>query len=218
MTRLPDSQRNSLIEDFRKGVVTPDYDIIPNKNIKGKYTVRGRKVTLPVKEGEELPKEGEEPKPTTEEDPLILQEQPQVITDETYNPFDDGELYLPPGAMKTGEVFREMQLQLNRVFLENMKMMRKDLKYQKLKHDKYKQKTKKIYDIINQVASRSEYDDEEQSYTEPKEHLEEPKEEDPKDTEEEFTVYDNSYEKKLDYMTGDSRPTYSRRSKLKAFI
>jgi hypothetical protein len=218
MSRLADSQRNSLIEDFRNGIVNPDFDIIPNKNVKGKYTVRKRKVPLSVrKEGDLPPVEGEQP-PVSEEQPLTF-EKDETVTDDTYNPFADDELYIPGGGMKQGEMFREMQLQINRMMLEQMKMMRHQQKDQMTKHNKYKEKTKKVYDIINQVANQPPSQDEDVQIQQPKYFKEEPPSQPPEDDEEEFEVqYTNEYERQLDYMTGDSQPSYSRRNNLKAFI
>ena len=41
--RLPASKRNAIIADFTNGVNDPEYEVIPSKTIKGKYTVRKRK-------------------------------------------------------------------------------------------------------------------------------------------------------------------------------
>ena len=46
--RFVDSKRNELIANFMEGKEDPEYDIIPSKTTKGKYTVRKRKVSLPV--------------------------------------------------------------------------------------------------------------------------------------------------------------------------
>ena len=42
-SRLPASKRNAIIADFTNGVNDPEYEVIPSKTIKGKYTVRKRK-------------------------------------------------------------------------------------------------------------------------------------------------------------------------------
>ena len=56
-TRLPASKRNAIIADFTNGVNDPDYEVIPSKTIKGKYTVRKRK----AEETPEQPAQEEEP-------------------------------------------------------------------------------------------------------------------------------------------------------------
>jgi hypothetical protein len=104
MSRLPDSQRNGLIEDFRNGIIDPNFEVIPNPKVNGKYTVRRRKVALPTGE---VPKEEpkQEPKRPREDKPIDLLE--ETVTNERYNPIDDAELYVPNG-MKQGQMFREM--------------------------------------------------------------------------------------------------------------
>jgi hypothetical protein len=118
---MPDSQRNALIEDFNHGVVHPDYEVILNKDSKEKYTVRKRKVSLPIKKNE-TPKEES---PAKKED--IIEEEFSAI-DNSSNPFTDDENYIPKG-MKQGQIFREMQMQMNRMLLEQMTMIRQQQKY-----------------------------------------------------------------------------------------
>ena len=66
--RLPDSKRNELIANYMEGKEDPEYEVIPNKNTKGKYTVRKRKVNLPV-EKEEPQVEIESKEETKESEP-----------------------------------------------------------------------------------------------------------------------------------------------------
>ena len=42
---LKRSERNCIIEDFRNGIINPNYEVIQTKT-KGRYTVRKRKVPL----------------------------------------------------------------------------------------------------------------------------------------------------------------------------
>jgi hypothetical protein len=235
---MPDSQRNALIADFNAGVVHPDYEVIPNKNTKGKYTVRKRKVSLPVKKNE-TPKEGEET-PKEEAPPKKEEnfEEEFEATDKNYNPYTDDENYMPKG-MKEGRMFREMQLQLNKAILENMKVYRHQIKYQQEKYKKYKEKTKKVYDIITQVANQPkkkkqqqvEYEEEE-DYEE--ELVEPPPKKQPKgqrpqqepiieyeseyEEQEPQKEYANEYEAQLADMNGENDEVYSRRNRLKSFI
>ena len=56
---LPDSKRNELITEFQEGKTNQDYEVIPSKTQKGKYTDRKRKVAIPttdntVKENQDL--------------------------------------------------------------------------------------------------------------------------------------------------------------------
>lgn len=45
MSTLKRSERNCIIEDFRNGIINPNYEVIQTKT-KGRYTVRKRKVPL----------------------------------------------------------------------------------------------------------------------------------------------------------------------------
>lgn len=47
------SLRNSIIEDYRNGIINPDYEVVKTKT-KGRYTVRKRKVPLTEEEINEL--------------------------------------------------------------------------------------------------------------------------------------------------------------------
>ena len=42
---LKRSERNGIIEDFRNGIINPEYEVKATKT-KGRYTVRKRKVPL----------------------------------------------------------------------------------------------------------------------------------------------------------------------------
>jgi hypothetical protein len=42
MSRLKTTERNSIIEDYRQGIVNARYEVIPSKRTKGKYTVTPR--------------------------------------------------------------------------------------------------------------------------------------------------------------------------------
>jgi N-acetylmuramoyl-L-alanine amidase CwlA len=42
MSKLRVTERNSIIEDYRQGIVNPSFEVIPSKRTKGKYTVRPR--------------------------------------------------------------------------------------------------------------------------------------------------------------------------------
>ena len=53
MSTLKRSERNSIIEDYRNGVLNPNYEVIQTKT-KGRYTVRKRKIPLTDEELEQL--------------------------------------------------------------------------------------------------------------------------------------------------------------------
>ena len=50
---LPRSERNSIIEDFRNGIINPEYEVKATKT-KGRYTVKKRKVPLTDEQLEQL--------------------------------------------------------------------------------------------------------------------------------------------------------------------
>ena len=37
MSRLPNSKRNALIDDFHNGIEDPNYEVIPSKTTKGNH-------------------------------------------------------------------------------------------------------------------------------------------------------------------------------------
>ena len=53
MSTLKRSERNSIIEDYRNGVLNPNYEVIQTKT-KGRYTVRKRKIPLTDEQLEQL--------------------------------------------------------------------------------------------------------------------------------------------------------------------
>ena len=66
---LKQSERNSIIEDFRNGIQNPDYEVIATKT-KGKYMVRKRKVPL-TEEQMEAPTEAPPVKRSKKENALF---------------------------------------------------------------------------------------------------------------------------------------------------
>ena len=73
MSTLKRSERNSIIEDYRNGVLNPNYEVIQTKT-KGRYTVRKRKVPLTDEQLEQLNEVRDEPEsmrePTTMPTPM----------------------------------------------------------------------------------------------------------------------------------------------------
>ena len=143
--RLPASKRNAIIADFTNGVNDPEYEVIPSKTIKGKYTVRKRKVEESGDQQAETPEpqqvvlhevsgdqQAEEPQQEEEED---------VVDDQTNSMFN-------PYAY-----FQEYQLQVNRLLIEQMKALRQNSKYMMKKQQKYKQRQKTIRNIFSEVAN-----------------------------------------------------------------
>ena len=226
--KLPASKRNAIIADFTNGVNDPEYEVIPSKTIKGKYTVRKRK----VEETPEQPAQEEEPQ---QEEAPPQEEEEDVVDDQTNSMFN-------PYAY-----FQEYQLQVNRLLIEQMKALRQNSKYMMKKQQKYKQRQKTIRNIFSEVvngddddAPKEERPPVQEKVTEEEEQHEEAPQELPPITSyyqndypqpqtnyqppprpqtpaPEPVQYQNDYEAKLDDMAG----TYnfvSRRDRLKAFI
>ena len=218
--RLPDSKRNELIANFQAGITDPNYEVIPSKTTVGRYTIRKRKVTLPVSEQEhqEVPQIEQPPEQPPEEQ-------------EEENPYLNDASYFPAFKMNKNAMFREMQMQMNRMFIEQMKMMRQQVKQTEKKREKLKNKSKRITDILTNIVNEAEKEEqEEQKPEEPTEEEEKvevpetPKQE-PQQTPKAGDIlkemappekqYANSYEKNIDKLAGDVYRTIpSRRSRL----
>ena len=233
--RLPASKRNAIIADFTNGVNDPEYEVIPSKTIKGKYTVRKRKAEeTPEQPAQEVSGDQQAEEPQQEEAPP-QEEEEDVVDDQTNSMFN-------PYAY-----FQEYQLQVNRLLIEQMKALRQNSKYMMKKQQKYKQRQKTIRNIFSEVVNGDDDDDAkeerppvQEKVTEEEEQHEEAPQELPPITSyyqndypqpqtnyqppprpltpaPEPVQYQNDYEAKLDDMAG----TYnfvSRRDRLKAFI
>ena len=158
--RLPDSKRNELIANYMEGKEDPEYEVIPNKNTKGKYTVRKRKVNLPVEKEEpqvEIESKEETKESEPEQDQKESLEQGQYFN--PYNPY----------------MFQDYQMMMNKMLVEQMKLMRQQMKYQNKKREKLKTKSKKIYDLLYDLAKPKEVNHEEEEINEEPEKIEPPR-------------------------------------------
>ncbi|MDR1818729.1 MAG: hypothetical protein LBR15_00585 [Methanobrevibacter sp.] len=76
---------------------------------------------------------------------------------EEYNPFNDPRMYYPKSKMTKANLFREMQMMMNSMFLEQFKLLRKDNKFSEKKRKKLADKTNAMYrSISNFVAEPDE--------------------------------------------------------------
>jgi hypothetical protein len=219
--RLKTSERNRIIAAFTEGKPDPNYDVIPSKTQKGKYTIR-KKLQNPNKKAEEAqptedaPSEVSQPDiPNTEG---VENEEEPAQEEEDYNPYLDDSYYYPKTRMTKAAMFREMQMALNRMMLEQMKMLRRDQKRTEAKRKKYGTKTKKIHNILSSIAYNDDQipqipeatDKEEvEEYFTQKEPLVPPPEPDDPDAQ--------PYDEQLQDMAAEP-VVQSRRDKLKAFI
>ena len=133
----------------------------------------------------------------------------------------DDRAYLPQYKLNKNAMFRELQIQMNRMMIENMKLMRQQVKATEKKRQKLKEKSKRMSEFLSKVLDEAEQQDQAQK--------DEPKEDPPDDTvepveEEEAheepsqptpaAKYLNQYEQQLDNLAGDVGQTYSRRDRL----
>ena len=208
--RLPDSKRNELIAEYNEGKVNADYEVIPSKTQKGKYTVRRRKVSLP-----DTSTPLAEPETPTELDP----EPDNEDTTEDYSPF--------PYQFSEEMMYRQYQAQLNQMMLEQMKLLRQNVKWNKRKQQKIKDKTNKIYGIISDAVNRNTREPEPEPEPEPPAETEPPADNEPEppaepeSDNEELTaplaepVYAQDYERDIDEMAGTIYKPYSRKDRIK---
>ena len=224
MSRLSISKRNALIADYNDGKEDPDYEVIPSKTTKGKYTVRKRKQPIDQKQEEIIDEVKPEIKPLKIE---ADEEEDTEVDDQTnsmFNPF---------------AYFQEYQLQVNKLLIEQMKALRQNNKYLTKKQQKYKERQRQIRNIFAGLANEKDEPEQEiEKETQEETHEEEEEHEKPKsyfqndypqpetkevkiekvpEPEPEQKQYQNEYEAQLDQM---ANPIVfnSRRNRLKAFI
>ena len=212
--RLPDSKRNELISKFNKGVIDPDYEVIPSKNTEGRYTIRKRKVQLPV------PDQPTDENQNQEQPQEETQNQEEYTEPEIEDPYLDDRAYLPQYKLNKNAMFRELQIQMNKMMIENMKLMRQQIKNTEKKRQKLKEKSKKMSQFLSKVLDEAEKEEPEQIEEEPEpvEVSNEPKPQPEEEEQEEEIIpaskHLNQYEDKLDNLAGDANPGYSRRDRL----
>ena len=173
--RLPDSKRNELIANYLEGKVDSEYEVIPSKTTKGKYTVRKRKVALPSSDPAPPPAE-ENQGENTEHEP---EQEPEEDDDEVpdYNPY----------------TLQEYQMMLNKMMIEQMKMMRKQIKYNNKKQKKLKGKSRQVFDLLKELASAPEPEPP-KSEPVPEQHPEEEEHVEEEEVQENTTkIFDNDY-------------------------
>ena len=136
---LKRSERNSIIEDYRNGILNPDYEVIPTKT-KGRYTVRKRKTPLTesqlaeleaAQDNELVDEEGEPVKPKAAPRKTATKQSPQ------------GEIQ----TVREKALYTELQNQLNSQMLLQLNELTN--KVSKLKAWKKKVKNE-MYEEVNE--------------------------------------------------------------------
>ena len=178
--RLPDSKRNEIIANFNEGKLDPDYEVIPSQTQKGKYTVRKRKVSLPISDvPESTPVQPQEQAPVQEQNDEDSDSEDENIPYQ-YNQY----------------MYQDYQMMLNKMIIEQMKMMRQQMKYSNKKQQKLKGKSQRIYDILTELA-----------HSEPEpEQVEKPAQEPEHETEEE-EQHEHVQENTTNYFEGNYKNT-----------
>jgi hypothetical protein len=226
--RLKTSERNRIIADFTAGKPDPNYDVIPSKSQKGKYTIRRKLPAENKKTVEEKPTEETKAEPSAEDIPNTADmEAEEELNDEAYNQYLDDAYYTPKTKLTKNAMFREMQLMLNKIMLEQMKMLRRDQKRTEAKRKKYGTKTKKIHNILAGIAFNDDQikqppppkdaDEVEKFYQRQQEEEENPELPERFYKEEEPNPDEQPYDEQLNEMAAEPQIP-SRRDKLKAFI
>jgi hypothetical protein len=152
--RLKDSERNRIIANFQAGHPEPDYEVISNKNQPGKFTVRRKVPITNIPNTQEY--NNEHTQEGTSND--AIEERPMKVEkeEEEYNAFNDDELYMPRGFLSNYEMFSQMQMMMNKMFVEQFKVLRKDQKRTEKKRKLIGQKAKTIHDIIIKASQQVE--------------------------------------------------------------
>jgi len=138
--RLKQSERNRIIANFQAGKPEPDYEVIPSKNQPGKFTIRRKVPTTSLPNIEEHVDEHAQEGPATTT--TIDEEEVE------YNAFNDDNLYMPQSSVSQYEMFCQMQMMMNKMFVEQFKVLRKDQKRTEKKRKLIGQKAKTIHDVL----------------------------------------------------------------------
>jgi len=226
--RLKTSERNRIIQAYHDGKPDPNFDVIPSKSQSGKFTIR-KKLHENANEkqatGEPNPEDKEQPQKNvsiTEAQEANTNINPEDLADEVPN-YDD-EYFIPKTSMSKASMFREMQLQLNKMMLEQLKILRRDQKATERKRKKYAGKSKKIHHILSNIAFNEDQIPPEPEPLDKEERKAEFEIEEPKQEEENVNIEvedynpdEQPYDNQLQQMMAGPA-VYSRRDRLKAFI
>ena len=105
------SLRNSIIEDYRNGIINPDYEVVKTKT-KGRYTVRRRKVPLTEEEINELQNNNTTEQQTRGESGRRSLERSETAYRSLAEPMPPTSLKMPKVSKKENALF-DLQNQLN---------------------------------------------------------------------------------------------------------
>jgi hypothetical protein len=146
MSTLKRSERNCIIEDFRNGIINPNYEVIQTKT-KGRYTVRKRKVPLTEEQIAALDNGDDEYDDDDVEEPVTPQRKTQRKTQPRKT--------VAPEQYYNSSVINDLQNQLNQQMLYRLneltnKVVKLKTWKKKVKQDLYSE------DVEPQVESQVE--------------------------------------------------------------
>jgi hypothetical protein len=168
-SRMPENERKAIIEAYKNGTLdSSKYEVHTYKNKPDKYYIH--KITNGNEIKNNLPKINNNTvtnntvnnnEVNEQDNNIIIEgENPNEENNtqiEEYNPFNDPRMYYPRSKMTKSTMFREMQMMMNSMFLEQFKLLRQNTKESEKKRKKLAEKTNAMYrSISNFVAEPDE--------------------------------------------------------------
>jgi hypothetical protein len=136
--RLKESERKKIIEDYKKGIKSTLYDVYESPKQKGRYTIKRKTELQP--EQDIVEEQQQQPEPELQ--------QPEQQED---NPFLNDNMYIPPVKMGKNVMFREMQMMMNGMFLEQFKLLRKEQKHSDKERKRIGEQTYQMYKLLKKI-------------------------------------------------------------------
>ena len=162
MSTLKRSERNCIIEDYRNGIINPNYEVIQTKT-KGRYTVRKRKVPLTEEQIAALDN-GDDEYDDDVEEPVT----PQRKTTRKTQPRKT----VAPEQYYNSSVINDLQNQLNQQMLYRLneltnKVVKLKTWKKKIKQDLYSEDVEPIVEPSVEPVVEPQVEQMEQNYVEP---------------------------------------------------
>ncbi|MDR1781404.1 MAG: hypothetical protein LBR40_00160 [Bacilli bacterium] len=152
-------ERQRIIEAFKSKKPDPNYDVFESKKTPGRYTIR-RKEEEPVERAinKNNPKiDNNVINDELQENDEVYEEpinnNVELMNDPEYNPFADSRLYYPSNKVKKNELFIQMQMQINDLLNQNMKMAMRNHKNLAKQNKKTAEKTNATYKTLYKLAN-----------------------------------------------------------------
>jgi hypothetical protein len=151
MSRLKEAERKKIIDDYKKGIRSKDYDVYESKNQKGRYTIKRKALYNNTNEQQQQPtniqqQDDQQQQEEGNNDEVIVEE-----NNNNNNPFLDDKMYIPTNKMSKNIMFREMQMMMNGMFLEQFKLLRKEQKHSDKERKNLGEQTYQIYKLLRKI-------------------------------------------------------------------